>query len=258
MRKVVLLAVALALALPASASAATPADVLRDCTDNGRLDRTYTLAELVAGFRSITADQAAYSSCSAILSAAIQARGDVLDCSDFKAQQDAQVYLTPGDPSKLDPDHNGIACDALPSRTDVPPSTPGSAGTPLPGQPGAPLGGSGSGPGGIVLPTDRAAITRPIAGQVRKSDRVRACGNFNVKRKKFLKTIRRATALNVTARNVKCRVAARLVLKLKAFKRGKRQALAFTCRAKTTAAKNRKTIRCTKPRRKLVTWLVRV
>jgi hypothetical protein len=256
MRGLVLAALVLALALPASASAATPAEVLRDCTDNGRLDKTYTLAELVAGFRSITADQAAYSSCGAILSAAIQARGDVLDCSDFTAQQDAQVFLTPGDPSRLDPDRNGIACDALPSRTDVPPSTPGSAGTPLPGQPGAPPGGGGSGPGGIVLPNNEAAVTRPVVG--RKGDRTRACGNFNVKRKRFVKTVRRATALNVTVRNVKCRVAARLVVKLKTFKKGKRRALGFTCRAKTAGAKNRKTIRCTKPRRKLVTWLVRV
>jgi len=78
------------------------------------------------------------------------------------------------------------------------------------------------------------------------------------KPKQFLETIRRATALNVTVRNVKCRVAGRLVLGLKAFKQGKRPCAGVTYRAKTAAAKNRKTIRCTKPRRKLVTWLVRV
>src|SRR5690349_529314 len=41
-----------------------------------------------------------------------------LDCADFAFQEDAQAVLIadPSDPHGLDPDHDGIACEALPSR----------------------------------------------------------------------------------------------------------------------------------------------
>lgn len=35
-------------------------------------------------------------------------------CNDFQTQEEAQSYLTPGDPYVLDPDGNGLACDYLP------------------------------------------------------------------------------------------------------------------------------------------------
>lgn len=35
-------------------------------------------------------------------------------CSDFQTQEEAQLYLTPGDPYVLDPDGNGLACETLP------------------------------------------------------------------------------------------------------------------------------------------------
>lgn len=35
-------------------------------------------------------------------------------CNDFRTQEEAQLYLAPGDPYVLDPDGNGIACDYLP------------------------------------------------------------------------------------------------------------------------------------------------
>lgn len=35
-------------------------------------------------------------------------------CSDFQTQEEAQLYLTPGDPYMLDPDGNGLACETLP------------------------------------------------------------------------------------------------------------------------------------------------
>lgn len=38
------------------------------------------------------------------------------DCRDFRYQQDAQVHLLAGDPYRLDADHDGIACEELPSR----------------------------------------------------------------------------------------------------------------------------------------------
>jgi hypothetical protein len=35
-------------------------------------------------------------------------------CADFQTQEEAQTYLTPGDPYVLDPDGNGLACENLP------------------------------------------------------------------------------------------------------------------------------------------------
>ncbi len=43
---------------------------------------------------------------------AAPARGDV-DCSDFSSWEEAQSYLLPGDPHKLDRDGDGSACDNL-------------------------------------------------------------------------------------------------------------------------------------------------
>jgi hypothetical protein len=37
------------------------------------------------------------------------------DCSDFATQEEAQEYLLPGDPYRLDADNDGIACEDLPS-----------------------------------------------------------------------------------------------------------------------------------------------
>jgi hypothetical protein len=37
------------------------------------------------------------------------------DCSDFATQEEAQEHLLPGDPYGLDADHDGIACEDLPS-----------------------------------------------------------------------------------------------------------------------------------------------
>jgi uncharacterized protein DUF4352 len=36
------------------------------------------------------------------------------DCDDFETQQEAQLYLAPGDPYQLDEDGNGVACETLP------------------------------------------------------------------------------------------------------------------------------------------------
>ena len=35
-------------------------------------------------------------------------------CADFRTQEEAQTYLTPGDPYVLDPDRDGLACEELP------------------------------------------------------------------------------------------------------------------------------------------------
>jgi hypothetical protein len=35
-------------------------------------------------------------------------------CADFRTQEEAQTYLTPGDPYVLDPDGDGLACEELP------------------------------------------------------------------------------------------------------------------------------------------------
>jgi hypothetical protein len=39
---------------------------------------------------------------------------DAYDCTDFQTQEEAQFYLTPGDPYALDEDGNGLACENLP------------------------------------------------------------------------------------------------------------------------------------------------
>lgn len=36
------------------------------------------------------------------------------DCADFSTQSQAQAYLTPGDPHRLDGDNDGVACESLP------------------------------------------------------------------------------------------------------------------------------------------------
>jgi len=36
------------------------------------------------------------------------------DCADFANQAEAQRHLLPGDPYRLDGDHDGIACESLP------------------------------------------------------------------------------------------------------------------------------------------------
>jgi Excalibur calcium-binding domain len=36
------------------------------------------------------------------------------DCDDFETQEEAQLYLAPGDPYRLDEDNNGLACETLP------------------------------------------------------------------------------------------------------------------------------------------------
>ena len=36
------------------------------------------------------------------------------DCTDFQSQEEAQLYLAPGDPYGLDEDDNGLACETLP------------------------------------------------------------------------------------------------------------------------------------------------
>jgi len=41
-------------------------------------------------------------------------RPDAYDCTDFETQQEAQFYLSPGDPYGLDEDGNGLACEYLP------------------------------------------------------------------------------------------------------------------------------------------------
>ena len=38
----------------------------------------------------------------------------VTDCSDFRTQAEAQRWLLPGDPHRLDDDRDGVACERLP------------------------------------------------------------------------------------------------------------------------------------------------
>jgi len=49
-----------------------------------------------------------------------EATADVYNCADFPSQAAAQAFLRrfPADPSKLDTDRNGIACEANPAPVD--------------------------------------------------------------------------------------------------------------------------------------------
>lgn len=51
------------------------------------------------------------------------------DCEDFATQEEAQEYLLPGDPYRLDADNDGIACEDLPSGGGGGGSGGGSTGT---------------------------------------------------------------------------------------------------------------------------------
>jgi hypothetical protein len=53
-----------------------------------------------------------------------QATARDYDCADFANQAEAEGYLTPGDPNRLDADSDGIACEDLPCPCS---STPGGA-----------------------------------------------------------------------------------------------------------------------------------
>ena len=63
---------ALVLALPATATASGE-DVVRDCTINGRLTHTYSLAELRDAPRRLDASDREYSNCTGVIAAAIRA-----------------------------------------------------------------------------------------------------------------------------------------------------------------------------------------
>ena len=51
------------------------------------------------------------------------------NCPDFRYQEDAQVFLLPGDPHRLDADRDGIACEELPRRSRL--GAPVSPGVPV-------------------------------------------------------------------------------------------------------------------------------
>lgn len=60
------------------------------------------------------------------------------NCSDFSTQAQAQEYLLPGDPYRLDADHDGIACEDLPCPcSSAQPAPP----PPTPAPPAPPAGG---------------------------------------------------------------------------------------------------------------------
>jgi Excalibur calcium-binding domain len=59
------------------------------------------------------------------------------DCSNFATQAEAQGYLLPGDPYRLDGDDDGVACEDLPcpcstGATPAPPTTPSEPVQPAP------------------------------------------------------------------------------------------------------------------------------
>lgn len=81
------------------------------------------------------------------------------DCADFATQEEAQEYLLPGDPYRLDADNDGIACEDLPSGG----STGGDAETGPPPPPEPPK---------LDKAAARGAAKAKAANYVRRSARV--------------------------------------------------------------------------------------
>ena len=75
--------------------------------------------------------------CSGVVAVSAPAWAVDYDCSDFSTQEEAQQYLLPGDPHRLDADGDGQACDSLPS--------------------------GGGGGGGGTAPRSKATVTIKIA-----------------------------------------------------------------------------------------------
>lgn len=69
MRRALLLTVVVCLLAPAGASA-TPRDVIRDCTDNGRIDRTHSQGDYQGALRRLPSDVDEYTECRRIIEAA--------------------------------------------------------------------------------------------------------------------------------------------------------------------------------------------
>jgi hypothetical protein len=134
MRRVVPLIAALAaLALPAMAQAASPADVIRDCTLDGKLDRTYTQKELRRALAAIPSDVDEYTNCRDVIS---------------NAQLAAATHAS-----------SGTTGGRTPGAT--PPGGTGGGGTPggTTSSAGGAFGGFANGPdAATATPTERAAI----------------------------------------------------------------------------------------------------
>lgn len=99
-----------------------------------------------------------------------------LDCADFANQAEAQGYLTPGDPHRLDGDSDGVACEDLP----CPCST-----------------SSGSGGGGgdvtVVAPPPPPKLSKPAARSAAKRKARRLVRNHrNIDRVAFSGCSRRS------------------------------------------------------------------
>jgi hypothetical protein len=75
LRNLIVLGVLAALALPASASASAD-QVLRDCINDGTLDRTYSNEELRKAKDNLPADSDEYSDCSDVIASAIKGGSD--------------------------------------------------------------------------------------------------------------------------------------------------------------------------------------
>jgi Excalibur calcium-binding domain len=96
------------------------------------------------------------------------------DCADFANQAEAEAYLLPGDPYRLDADHDGIACEDLPcpcstGSPTVPPA-PVTTPTPIVAPPTEPIVEEPE----VVEPTYRAYVA---CSRSRRALSARRCPN---------------------------------------------------------------------------------
>ncbi len=114
------------------------------------------------------------------------------DCADFANQAEAEEYLLPGDPYRLDGDSDGIACEDLPCPCS---STPGGGSTGSGGGGGSTTETSKPPPYEVPQPAARHLSNRLVGRIVRRSSQLDS--------KSFLGCTRRAK------RRVDCRLSAR-------------------------------------------------
>ena len=131
MRRALLFTVLLCLLAPASASAAA-GDVIRDCTDNGRIDRRHSQSDYQGALRRLPSDIDEYTECRRIIEAAKrrdarQSPGGGGTVGGFNGTSPAPVNNAPASPAETNAIGNATR-GAAPVAVAGEPITPGGSG----------------------------------------------------------------------------------------------------------------------------------
>ncbi|HEU5062424.1 MAG TPA: excalibur calcium-binding domain-containing protein [Solirubrobacterales bacterium] len=124
----------------------------------------------------------------ACLAPAPAAAGTDYDCADFANQAEAQEYLEPGDPHRLDADSDGIACEDLPCPCSY----------------GEPEGGGGGGGGGEPMKPPPYRLTKAAARHA-----ARAVARKFARRNPSVERVAMGACKRRAERRIDCRATAR-------------------------------------------------